>query len=257
MFTKSRKKKITSKRKASHQSKNKELGRPISLNIIYEEPSQTLSSENEPTSAKNKSNTSIEVKNTLQNVVDSEVKTTTKSIEEEESISDKSTSNKSFTQACTKEQCTSDDQDKSSTDDNNGNYHQVKESIKSINSTQIEKEPQDDVYPPIIDDNWESRLPLLEFVLESNSNKVPPPGVSGVYYSEIPTTEIISEAEKTNVEPQPSHDSSGLAPAGYVPMVQVFEIEPYTQAHWYPLDVVCRTFRDQGILKGSLVVSYF
>ena len=29
-------------------------------------------------------------------------------------------------------------------------------------------------------------------------------------------------------------------------MVQVFEIEPYTEAHWYPLDVVCRTFREQG-----------
>ena len=46
MFTKSKKKKGASKRKVTNQTKNKELGRPISLNIIYEEPSQVQSSSN-------------------------------------------------------------------------------------------------------------------------------------------------------------------------------------------------------------------
>ena len=77
--------------------------------------------------------------------------------------------------------------------------------------------------------------------------EAPPPAASGIYYNEAPTEEKhFIQTESTNTSHQQPPDISSIAPAGCVPMVQVFETEPYTEAHWYPLDIVCRTFREQG-----------
>ena len=95
------------------------------------------------------------------------------------------------------------------------------------------------------DENWESRLPTLDYSNPTSKNgEASAPIASGVYYSQVPTEE--TPLEVTCNEQHQQTDLPTLAPSGYVPMVQVFEIEPYTEAHWYPLDVVCRTFREQG-----------
>merc|ERR1712038_109345 len=102
------------------------------------------------------------------------------------------------------------------------------------------------LFYPITDENWESRLPSFDIANPTNhKGEASAPIASGVYYSQISSEDKTTEETKT-IEQHQQADIPAQAPADYVPMVQVFEIEPYTEAHWYPLDVVCRTFREQG-----------
>ena len=76
-----------------------------------------------------------------------------------------------------------------------------------------------------------------------------------MYYSEAQKCESDERVDTiTESQPQPP-DITCVAPSDYVPMVQVFEMEPYTQAHWYPLETVCQTFRGQGMFLGFLAAS--
>ena len=111
-----------------------------------------------------------------------------------------------------------------------------------------EKEGMADSYLPPPDDNWESRLPPIELSAPSKPNgELAQPIASGVYYSEAQKCESDERVDTlTESQPQPP-DITCVAPSDYVPMVQVFEMEPYTQAHWYPLETVCQTFRGQGM----------
>ena len=59
MFTKAKKKKVTSSKRKPTTNKNKELGRAISLNIIYEEPSQIQQSSVKESTDGNNSNAVI------------------------------------------------------------------------------------------------------------------------------------------------------------------------------------------------------
>ena len=122
-----------------------------------------------------------------------------------------------------------------------------------------EKEEFVDSYLPPPDDNWESRLPPIELSAPSKPNgELAQPIASGVYYSEPQKCESDERVDTlTESQPQPP-DITCVAPPDYVPMVQVFEMEPYTQAHWYPLETVCQTFRGQGMfLRFYAVFIYF
>ena len=166
---------------------------------------------------------------------------------------DESIEKESQSSSCAKSNCTEDDLSNDSVEEiweHNGD--QVNQIIKSIPESTLNANTGDSMhensYFPPPDDNWESRLSSLDFATESEEHKDSAPISSGVYYSELPTTDSITEKETSeSVKDQPI-DAACISPTNYVPMVQVFEIEPYTEAHWYPLEVVCRTFREQGML---------
>ena len=249
MFTKSRKKKVSSKRKSSIHNRNKELGRPISLNVIYEEPSQLASSTQKD---------AIEAKS---DILGTHIETAKKSDQnsilnektEDEQTLQKNKANESTIKMTDFNDCSTTIQPSSIEDltepqesltiiHANNNY--VEPEITRQESQCITTYDENLAFPPA-DENWVTRLPSIDFSNPPNSNKeIPAPTTSGVYYSEI-SEESNNLTDETSSKHQQS-DMPVVAPADYVPMVQVFEIEPYSEAHWYPLDVVCRTFREQG-----------
>jgi len=248
MFTKSRKKKVTSKRKSSIHNRNKELGRPISLNVIYEEPSQLASSTQKD---------AIEVKS---DILSTHIETAKKSDQNSilNEIKDEQTPQKMETNDSTIKTADLNDSSKTVKPSSIEDLIEPQESLTTIHADNTNVEPEmighesqcistyvENLTFPPADENWETRLPSLDFSNPLNSNKeIPAPITSGVYYSEI-SEENNNLTDETSSEHQQS-DMPVVAPADYVPMVQVFEIEPYSEAHWYPLDVVCRTFREQG-----------
>ena len=249
MLTKSRKKKATSKRKSSIQSKNKELGRPISLNIIYEEPSQVPStSDKETVENKVTSVPSVELKFNNESKDDKEIGQIVQDIQQESS--EKETNNIAFSETKCSDNHSSNDSIKEIPEHKCRN--QITESITAVkeNANTVD-ETEENSFFPSPDDNWESRLSSIDYSTQAEEHGEPAPIASGVYYSEIPTKGTISENETLNNNENQPMVPSGFAPTGYVPMVQVFEIEPYTEAHWYPLDVVCRTFREQGTIMKN------
>ena len=247
MFTKSRKKKVSSKRKASIQNRNKELGRPISLNVIYEEPSQITSTVKEAIEDKSdKGEKPIEKSKSDESPDINEVKEHVFSLQENETdqiaIKEGNSAKSQYIENHSSMENRDVTNGKSTTDQGNkiGN-----EKEELVHESVLVNESRESSFLPPTDENWESRLPALDYsYLTSKNGEASAPIASGVYYSHVPTEEIPSD--KTSNDQHQQTDMSALAPAGYVPMVQVFEIEPYTEAHWYPLDVVCRTFREQG-----------
>ena len=248
MFTKSRKKKVSSKRKSSIHNRNKELGRPISLNVIYEEPSQLTSSTQKD---------AMEVKS---GIVGTHIETAKKSDQNSilnEKTEDEQTLQKNEANESTIKMTGFKDSSKTDIPSSIKDLTEPQESLTIIHANNnVEPEMtrhesqcittygENLTFPPA-DENWETRLPSIDISNPPNSNKeIPAPTTSGVYYSEI-SGESNNLTDETSSEHQQS-DMPVVAPADYVPMVQVFEIEPYSEAHWYPLDVVCRTFREQG-----------
>ena len=249
MFTKSRKKKVSAKRKSSIHNRNKELGRPISLNVIYEEPSQLASSTQKD---------EIEVKSDILGTPIETAKTSDQNSIFNEKTEDTQTHKKNESNTSSIKMTDFNDTCKIVKPSSIEDLTETQESLTIIHANKNNAEPEmtrqesqcvttygENLTFPPADENWETRLPSLDFSNPTNSNKeIPAPTTSGVYYSEI-AEESNNLTDETSSEHQQS-DMPVVAPADYVPMVQVFEIEPYSEAHWYPLDVVCRTFREQG-----------
>ena len=253
LLTKSRKKKVSSKRK-SIQNRNKELGRPISLNVIYEEPSQISSSTVKDT---------IEVKSDIsENSIETTIENKANSIVNDEIDNKLNIQNdKPNKNVITKDiSPNSGLAERSSMEEHKKSQDQL--STAQEQDACVKKEPAQESlsindntetsFYPITDENWESRLPSFDIANPTNhKGEASAPIASGVYYSQISSEDKTTEETKT-IEQHQQADIPAQAPADYVPMVQVFEIEPYTEAHWYPLDVVCRTFREQGKTKHEL-----
>ena len=252
MLTKSRKKKVSSKRK-SIQNRNKELGRPISLNVIYEEPSQISSS-----TVKD----AIEVKSDLsENSIEPTIENKANFIVNDELEKVNIQNDKGNENVITKDKSPNSGlAEKSSMEQHYKSQDQLSTAQES--DACVKEEPAQESlsindntetsFYPITDENWESRLPSFDNANPTNHREeASAPITSGVYYSQI-SSEDKTPAETKAVEQHQQADIPAQAPADYVPMVQVFEIEPYTEAHWYPLDVVCRTFREQGKTKHEL-----
>ena len=254
MLTKTKKKKPTSsKRKSAIQNKNKELGRVISLNIIYEEPAQKPGPSGKESIDENKNreaapeiehSNEIELNNAQITGREENGSITTKG--ENEPSNDIALEQNCATkqEPVPKESINPELAVEINRVENRGAT--TKAHVAQITDCQDLKDTLNHFPPP--DDNWELRLPPMD--LSTNlkpEEEARPPAASGVYYNEAPTEEKhFIQTESTNSSHQQPPDISSIAPAGCVPMVQVFETEPYTEAHWYPLDIVCRTFREQG-----------